>query len=56
MLSCCLKSRKNTESKYSKVVRTKNRRIIFLSKCAVSNSKVVKEIRNLLKNKKIEDY
>ena len=30
MLSFCLKSRKNTESKTSKVVKTKNERIMIL--------------------------
>ena len=35
MLSYCLKCRKNTESKNAKIVRTKNGRRIFLSKCAV---------------------
>ena len=35
MLSYCLKCRKNTESKNPKVVRTKNRRIMLLSKCTV---------------------
>ena len=39
MLSYCLKYRKNTESKNPKVVRTKNGRIMLLSKCAVCNSK-----------------
>ena len=39
MLSYCLKYRKNTESKNPKVVRTKNGRIMLLSKCAVRNSK-----------------
>ena len=29
MLSCCLKCRKNTESKNPKVVRTKNERIML---------------------------
>ena len=42
MLSHCLKSRKNTESKNPKVVRTKNGRIMLLSKCAVCNSKKLK--------------
>ena len=32
MLSYCLKCRKNTKSKNPKVARTKNRRIILLSK------------------------
>ena len=39
MLSYCLKCRKNTESKNPKVVRTKNERIMLLSKCEVSDSK-----------------
>ena len=46
MLSYCLKCRKNTESKNSKVVRAKDVRIIFLSKWSVCDSKkwgVIKE-------------
>ena len=39
MFSYCLKCRKNTESKNPEVVRTKNGRIMLLSKCAVSDSK-----------------
>ena len=39
MLSYCLKCRKNTESKNPKAVRTKNGRIMLLSKCSVCNSK-----------------
>ena len=35
MLSYCLRCRKNTESKNPKVARTKNGRIMILSKCAV---------------------
>ena len=35
MLSYCLKCRKNTESKNPKIVRTKNGRIMLLSKCAI---------------------
>ena len=35
----CLKCRKNTESKNPKVAKTKNRRIMLLSKCAVCDSK-----------------
>ena len=55
MLSYCLKSRKNTESKNPKVVRTKNGRIILLSTFAVCNSKKLKflkeqEARGLLSN------
>ena len=45
MLSNYLKSRKNTESKNPKVVRTKNRRIRLLSKCAVCDSKKLKFIQ-----------
>ena len=45
MLSYCLKCRKNTESENSQVVRTKNRRIMLLSKCAVCNSKKPKFIK-----------
>ena len=55
MLSYCLKCRKNTESKNSKVVKTKNRRMMLLSKCAVYNSKKSKflqkqEAKGLLGN------
>ena len=39
MLSYCLKYRRKTESKNPKVMRTKNGRIMLLSKCAVCNSK-----------------
>ena len=35
MLSYCLKCEKNTESKNLKVARTKNGRIMFLSRCAL---------------------
>ena len=38
MLSYCLKCRKNTETKNPKVARTKNGRIILLSKCTVCDS------------------
>ena len=46
MLWCCLKCRKNTESKNSKVVKTKNGRTMLLSKCEVCDikkSKLIKE-------------
>ena len=48
-----MKSRKNTESKNPKVVKSKNGRIMLLSKCAVCNSKKSKfpkeqEARGLL--------
>ena len=45
MLLCCLKCRKNTESKNSKVVRTKNGRIMPLSKCEVCDSKKLKFLK-----------
>ena len=38
MLFYCLKCRKNTEKKHSKVVRTKNGRIMLLSKGSVCDS------------------
>ena len=42
MLSYCLKYRKNTESKNSKVLKTKNGRIMILSKCVVCDSSKIK--------------
>ena len=45
MLTYCLKCRKNTESKNSQVVRTKNRRIMLLSKCEVCDSLKLKFIK-----------
>ena len=44
MLTCCLKGRKNTESKNPKFVRTKNGRIVLLSKCAMCDNKKLKFI------------
>ena len=41
----CLKCRKNTESKNAKVVKTKNGRIILLSKCALCDSQKAKFIK-----------
>ena len=52
MLSYCVRCRKNTESKNPKVVRTKNGRVMLLSKCSVSNCKNW----SFLKNKKREKY
>ena len=43
MLSYCFKCRKNTESKNSKAVKTKNGRIMLLSKFAVCDRTVCKE-------------
>ena len=40
-----MKGRKNTESKNSKVARTKGGRIMLLSKCAVCDSKRSKFIK-----------
>ena len=45
MFSNCLKCRKNTESKKPEVVKTKNERIMLLSKCAVCNSKKLKLLK-----------
>ena len=41
----CLKCRKNTESKNPKAAKTKNGRIMLLSKCTVSDSKKSKFIK-----------
>ena len=46
MLCYCLKCRKNTQSKNPEVIKTKNGRIILLSKCSAcdgENSKFLKE-------------
>ena len=45
MLSYCLKCRKNTESTNPKSTRTKNGRIMLLSKCAVCDNKKSKFIK-----------
>ena len=42
MLSYCLKCRKNTESKNTKVAKAKTRRITLLSKSEVCDSKKLK--------------
>ena len=42
MLSYCLEGRKNTESKNSKVAKTKNATIMFTSNCAACGSKKIK--------------
>ena len=39
MLSYCLKCRKNAESKNPNVFKTKNGRIMILSKCSACNNK-----------------
>ena len=45
MLSYCLKFKKNTESKNTKVIKTKNREIMLLSKCTLCNSKKLEFIK-----------
>ena len=45
MLSYCLKCRKHTESKNQKVARTKNGRIMLLSKCTMCYCKKSKFIK-----------
>ena len=45
MLPYCLKCRKNTEKENPKVVKSKNGRIMILSKCEVCNSKKLKFIK-----------
>ena len=45
MLSYCLKFRNNTEKKKRKILKTKNERIMLLSKCAVGGSKKLKFIK-----------
>ena len=45
MLSYSLKCRKNKESKNPKVVKTKNGRIMLLSKCSVCKSKKSKFLK-----------
>ena len=45
MLSYCLKYRENTESKNPNVVRSKNGRVMLLSKCEVCVSKKLKFIK-----------
>ena len=45
MLLYCLKCRKNIESKNPKFARTKNGRIMLLSKCAVCDNKKSKFIK-----------
>ena len=45
MLSYCLKCKENTASKNPKVAKTKNGRIMLLSKCAVCDSEKSKFIK-----------
>ena len=39
MLAYCLKCKKSTENVYSKISKTKNGRLMLLSKCAICRSK-----------------
>ena len=39
MNSCCLSCKKNTENTNQKLVKTKNNRLMMLSKCAICNNK-----------------
>ena len=52
MLTYCLVCRKNTENKDSKIVKTKNNKLMLSSKCIIS----VTKSQNLLKNNKLKDY
>ena len=45
MLFYCLKCRNNTEHKNPIIVKTKNRRIMLLSNCAVCKSKTTRFIK-----------
>ena len=47
MLSYCLKCKKNTESINPKVSKTKNRKSMILSECAICSSKKSKFIKEL---------
>ena len=46
MLNHCLKSRKNAKVKNPSAIKTKNRTIFFLLKCAVLDSKKTRFIKN----------
>ena len=48
MLLYYLKCRKNTESKNPKVVKTKNWRILLLSKCEMCDSNNLKFVKELV--------
>ena len=45
MLSYCLVCKKNTENKESKVIKTKNNRLMLSSKCNISGNKKSKLIK-----------
>ena len=55
MNSCCLSCKKDTENINPKIVRTKNNRLMMLSKCTICNNKKSRfikeqEARGLLSN------
>ena len=52
MLCYCLNCRKNTQSKYPEVIKTKNGRIILLSKCSACDGKTSK----FLKEQEAKDF
>ena len=52
MLLYCLTCRKNTESENSKVVKTKNGRVMLLSRCDF----VTVKSQDLSKSKKLVEY
>ena len=61
MLSYCLKCWKNKESKNPKVARTKNGKMMLLSKCSVCGSKKLifikqQEASGLLSSLRIKTY
>ena len=45
MLSYCLVCKKNTENKESKVIKTKNNRLMLSSKCSIGGNKKSKFIK-----------
>ena len=52
MLTYCLVCRKNTKNNDSKIVKTKNDRLMSSSKCTICDIKS----QNLLKSNKLKDY
>ena len=52
MKTYCLVCKKNTDNADSKMIKTKNDRLMLLSKCSICGNKKV----DLLKNKKQKDY
>ena len=45
MLSYCVTCKKNTENRDSKIVKTKNNRLMLLSKCAICHNRKSKFIK-----------